>query len=166
VSAAVGKEMYRQWWFFIAALLFIVAVVERVYGIDRQSLWSDELYAVIASYKPFAGAWKMMVDDSHPPGYLSFMYATLPITGYSDFGVRLHALLFGLLWTPLVFWLTRRWFSMQAALLASAVIASAYNAVYYSQEARAYSMLMVFNILNIFVSWRFYSLRKPVNGIG
>ena len=124
MSAAVGKEMYRQWWFFIAALLFIVAVVERVYGIDRQSLWSDELYAVIASYKPFAGAWKMMVDDSHPPGYLSFMYATLPITGYSDFGVRLHALLFGLLWTPLVFWLTRRWFSMQAALLASAVIAN------------------------------------------
>ena len=150
MSAAAGKEMYRQWWFFIAALLFIVAVVERVYGIDRQSLWSDELYAVIASYKPFAGAWRMMVDDSHPPGYLSFMYATLPITGYSDFGVRLHALLFGLLWTPLVFWLTRRWFSMQAALLASAVIASAYNAVYYSQEARAYSMLMVFNILNIF----------------
>lgn len=138
-----------QWWIWVAAVLFIVAVVERVYGIDRQSLWSDELYAVIASYKPFAGAWKMMVDDSHPPGYLSFMYATLPITGYSDFGVRLHALLFGLLWMPLVFVVTRRWFSVSAALLASAVIASAYNAVYYSQEARAYSMLMVFNILNI-----------------
>lgn len=138
-----------QWWIWVAAVLFIVAVVERVYGIDRQSLWSDELYAVIASYKPFAGAWKMMVDDSHPPGYLSFMYATLPITGYSDFGVRLHALLFGLLWMPLVFVVTRRWFSVPAALLASAVTASAYNAVYYSQEARAYSMLMVFNILNI-----------------
>ncbi|MEZ5436581.1 MAG: hypothetical protein R3E67_08830 [Pseudomonadales bacterium] len=106
MSTSMANKYRGPWWIWVAAVLFIVAVVERVYGIDRQSLWSDELYAVIASYKPFAGAWKMMVDDSHPPGYLSFMYATLPITGYSDFGVRLHALIFGVLWMPLVFVLT------------------------------------------------------------
>ncbi len=149
-SACAPQSVQKiPWWVWVLALLFIVAAVERVYGIDRQSLWSDELYAVMASYKPFSGAWQMMLADSHPPGYLSFMYVILPLTGYSDFGVRLHALLFGLLWIPFVFWVCRRWFSVYAALAATAVIASAYNAVYYSQEARAYSMLIVFNLWNV-----------------
>ncbi len=130
--------------------LVVLACIERTYGIDRQSLWSDELYAVIASYKPFlGGAWKMMLSDSHPPGYLSFMYVTLPITGYSDFGVRAHALIFGILWIPLVFHLCYRWFSLPIALLVVAVVASSYNAVYYSQEARAYTMLIAFSLVNI-----------------
>lgn len=131
-------------------LLVILGSIERIYGIDRQSLWSDELYAVIASYKPhYADVWRLMLGDSHPPGYLTFMYWTLPLTGYSDFGIRLHALVFGIAWIPLVFWLGRRWFSVNTGLLAAAVIASAYNAVYYSQEARAYTMLVAFNLLNL-----------------
>ena len=131
-------------------LLLVLGSIERIYGIDRQSLWSDELYAVVASYKSsYMDVWRLMLGDSHPPGYLSFMYVTLPLTGYTDFGVRLHALVFGVVWIPLVFWFGRRWFSTNAALLAAAVVASAYNAVYYSQEARAYTMLIVFNLLNL-----------------
>ena len=145
---AVGQAVSVKW-LLALAILFLVSVIERIYGIDRQSLWSDELYAVVASYKPWLGAWRDMVADSHPPGYLTFMYFTLPWTGYSEFGVRLHALLFGLAWIPLVFVLCRRWFGVNAALIAVAVVASGYNAVYYSQEARAYSMLIAFNILNV-----------------
>ncbi|MCC7516735.1 MAG: glycosyltransferase family 39 protein, partial [Pseudomonadales bacterium] len=140
----------KTWQTGVLALLFIVAVVERVYGIDRQSLWSDELFAVTASYKPFfEGMWSRMISDSHPPGYILFMYVTLPLSGYSDFGIRFHALLFGIAWVPLVFMLARRWFSTPAALLAAALIASAYNAVYYSQEARAYTMFIAFNLWNV-----------------
>lgn len=144
-----GDAWLAPWALAILALIFIIGVVARVYGIDRQSLWGDELFAVTASYKPFPDAWQMMIKDSHPPGYLSFMWLTLPITGYSDFGVRLHALLFGVTWMPLVFLFCRRWFSLSAALIALAVTACSYTAIYYSQEARAYSMLGVFCLLNV-----------------
>ena len=33
----------------VLLLLIVLGTVERIYGIDRQSLWSDELYAVTAS---------------------------------------------------------------------------------------------------------------------
>ena len=131
-------------------MLIILGAVERIYGIDRQSLWSDELFAVMASYKSsYADVWNLMLGDSHPPGYVSFMYWTLPLTGYTDIAIRMHAFLFGILWIPLVFWLGKRWFSVNVGLLAAAVVASAYNAVYYSQEARAYTMLIVFNLINL-----------------
>ncbi len=160
--SAIKEETASKWFLPVLAFLFIVAAIERIYGIDRQSLWSDELYAVTASYKTFVDAWREnMLVDGHPPGYLSFMYFTLPITGYSDFGVRIHALLFGMAWIPLVFVFCRRWFGVSAALMATAVVASAYNAVYYSQEARSYSMLIVFNLWNLICLFEVLFSDKP-----
>lgn len=134
----------------LLVMLILLACAERIYGIDRQSLWSDELFAITASFKPtWTSLWSLLVGDSHPPGYVLFMYWTLPLSGYSDIGIRLHALLFGVLWIPLVYWVGKRWFGDWAALFAAAILVSGYNAIYYSQEARAYTMLVAFNLINI-----------------
>jgi hypothetical protein len=131
-------------------LLILLATIERIYGIDRQSLWSDELYAVMASYKHhFSKVWLLMLNDSHPPGYVTLMYYTLPWTGYTDVGIRLQSLIYGIVWIPLVYWLGRRWFSASTGLIAAALVTSSHSAIYFSQEARAYSMLVAFNLANI-----------------
>lgn len=131
-------------------LLILLASIERIYGIDRESLWTDELFAVMASYLPsFRDVWPLLINDSHPPAYVSFMYWTLPLTGYTDFGVRLHALLFGIVWIPLVYWLGKRSYSAHVGLLAAALVASSYSGIFYSQEARAYSMLVAINLIQL-----------------
>lgn len=131
-------------------LLIMLASMLRIYGIDRESLWTDELFAVMASYLPtFSDLWPILINDSHPPGYVALMYWILPLSGYSDFGVRLHALLFGIIWIPLVYWLGKRLYSMHVGIVAAAIITCSFSAIYFSQEARAYSMLVTFNLLNI-----------------
>lgn len=130
-------------------LLVILGTAERIYGIDHQSLWSDELFAVMVSHvKSFWNIWPFLLGDSHPPGYALFMYFTLPLTGYSDIGIRLHALIFGVLWLPLTYVLCRRWFSANTALLATGMLTSASAAIYFSQEARAYTILVALIIAN------------------
>lgn len=134
----------------VLVLLILLASIERIYGIDRESLWTDELFAVMASYLPsFRDVWPLLINDSHPPGYVSFMYWTLPLTGYTDFGVRLHALVFGIVWIPLVYWLGKRSYSAHVGLLAAALVASSYSGIYFSQEARAYSMLTAINLIQV-----------------
>ena len=141
----------KHYWLIALTLLIIVGSIERIYGIDRQSLWSDELYAVTASYKTsYADIWRLMLGDSHPPGYVSFMYWTLPLVGYTDVGIRLHAFVFGVLWIPLLFWFGCKRFGPIVGILAAAIIASSYNAIYYSQEARAYTMFVVAGIVNLY----------------
>jgi hypothetical protein len=131
-------------------LIILLASIERIYGIDRQSLWSDELFAVMASYvTPFTDTWSLLVNDSHPPGYVAFMYWTLPLSNFSDFEIRLHALFFGIYWIPIVFYICKRWLTPDAGLLAAALTASAYPAIYFSQEARAYTMLITFILANL-----------------
>ena len=132
------------------ALLIILASIERIYGIDRQSLWSDEVFAVMISYKHhFNNIWPLLLNDSHPPGYVTLMYWLLPWIGYSDVAIRAQALVYGIFWIPLVFWLGKRWFSASVGLLAAALVASSYSAIYFSQEARAYSMLVTFCLGNL-----------------
>ncbi len=131
------------------SLLVILGTAERIYGIDHQSLWSDELFAIMVSnVKGFWNMWPLLLGDSHPPGYVLFMYFTLPLTGYSDIGIRLHALIFGVLWLPLTYVLCRRWFSANTALLATGMLTSASAAIYFSQEARAYTILVALIIAN------------------
>lgn len=146
-SPAFDKPFFRAG----LVLTVLLAVAERVYGIDGPSLSSDEIFAVLASYiHKFDRVVDLMLKDSHPPGYVSFMYVLLRNTGdYSDFGIRLHSLVAGTLWVPLLYWMGQRWFSPRAGLLAAVMIASAYGAVYYSQEARAYALLVLFCLTNL-----------------
>lgn len=145
--------------------LIILGSIERVYGIDRQSLWSDELFAVITSYKTnLQFIWGDLINDSHPPGYVLLMYFILPLTGYSDFGIRLHALIYGILWIPLIYWLGKRWFSAAVGLLAAALVTSSYSAIYFSQEARAYSMLVAFSLGNLICYLEILFARKLHRG--
>jgi len=151
--------------YVVLVLLIILASIERIYGIDRQSLWGDELFAVLISYKyNFHNVWTMLINDSHPPGYVLMMYYMLPWIGYTDVAIRLHAFIYGILWIPLIFWLGKRWFSVNVGLLAAALITSSYSAIYFSQEARAYSMLVAFNIANLICLLEILFTEKPHRG--
>lgn len=122
--------------------LMALGVFLRWYGLDRQSLWSDELFAVVNSHKgSFLELLDVMKSDSHPPGYLTFMYYTLPLVGYSDIAIRLHSFIAGCLLLLPMYLFGRRFFSVSVGLIALTLIAVNYNAIFYSQEARCYAML-------------------------
>ena len=134
-------------------LLLVVAwgVIQRWYGIDRQGLWADELFAVANSYAPhFSHLYPTLLGDSHPPGYLSFMYFTLPWTDYSDTGIRFHAFAAGSLLLVVVYALGRRYFTSTTGLVAALLLAGNLSAIEYSQEARAYSLLMLFSWIHVY----------------
>jgi len=157
-----AEKQATKFHYALLGLLIILGSIERIYGIDRQSLWGDELYAVMASYKyHFYNIWPLLVNDSHPPLYVTLMYWILPWTGYTDVGIRSLSLLYGLLWIPLIFWLGKRWFSVNVGLLAATLVTSAYSAIYFSQEARAYSMLITFSMANLICFLEILFATKP-----
>ncbi|HQQ62146.1 MAG TPA: glycosyltransferase family 39 protein [Pseudomonadales bacterium] len=150
IPARRARPVLAPFYSVSLVLVILLGSIERIYGIDRQSLWSDELFAVMASYaNNIRDIWPLLINDSHPPGYVAFMYWTLPLSHYSDFEIRLHALFFGIYWIPIVFYIGKRWFSPEVGLLAAALTASAHPAIYYSQEARAYTMLVTFILANL-----------------
>lgn len=127
-------------------IIMLVSTIRRFYNLDTNSLWSDELWGVFACEK---GSWWAMIEnliqtDSHPPGYQTLLYWWMQIFGNSDFSIRAPSAIAGLLAIAWTFELGRRHFSAITGLIAAAFLAGSYQAIYYSQEARAYAFLMCF----------------------
>jgi len=135
---------------YLLALIVILAVFFRLHGIERQSLWIDELYAISLSFKPhFHDIFFYLLEDSHPPGYVSFMYFYTKAFYQSELMIRMHSLLAGVGLVYVTYLVAVRNFSSTAGLFAAALVCVSYRAIYYSQEARAYSMLAVACLISL-----------------
>lgn len=122
----------------LVVFILLVAVVSRFYGLDRLSLWSDELWVVMAST---AGSLADVLanvysNDNHPPGYYLLSRWTQQLFGTSDFAIRLPSALAGVLLVYSVWHIGKQHLSVTAAVVAAALAAGSYPLVYYSQEAR------------------------------
>lgn len=134
----------------IALLLF--ALVLRLINLN-QSLWLDEAVQAITSAGPLSGLWSELIGDFHPPLYHLFMWVWVHLFGNSEISMRLPSVLFGagtvyfgykialvisdklsaISTTKLT---TDRWLPITAIFL----FATSPYLIYYSQEARMYSM--------------------------
>lgn len=132
--------------FYLLWAILLVAAISRFYGLDRLSLWEDELWVVMDSTQ--GSLWQMLqtvyYQDNHPPGlYLMSRYSQY-ILGTSDAAIRLPFAIAGVLLVGLTWKVGSRFFSGEAGLVAAAVVAGSYQAIYYSQEARANILVALF----------------------
>jgi mannosyltransferase len=130
----------------VTALLAItlLAGVLRVHNLGRDSLWEDEAASVLYTHLPVHVLLIHNVDPGNPPGYRLLLKGWIAICGTSEFAVRLPSALLGTATVPLVgllaWLLTRR---TAAALAAALLLALSPHHVYYSQEARAYALVVL-----------------------
>lgn len=134
-------------------LLLCIATACRMYAVDDASLWADELWGVDACSQ---GSWWSMIHnliykDSHPPGYQSMLYVWMKVFGDSDLAVRMPSVIAGVAAVAALYRLGMAYFSPVTAILAALLLAVSHNAIYYSQEARAYIFLLLFAILHYHV---------------
>ena len=132
----------------LLALCLLAASLWRYYGIDRLGLWADELWVVMQAPQGTLNellVW-IRLHDNHPPGYYLLSRWSQSLLGASDFAIRLPSLLAGI---ALVFftWIAgRKHYSAEAALIAVALVAGSWPAIYYSQEARPNILCALFSL--------------------
>lgn len=130
-------------------LILILGSLLRFYGLENQSLWNDELESWrISSYDNlFAVIKKGVRYDVHPPGYYVLLYYVEKYIGVSESVLRFPSAVSGILSIFIIFLVGLRLYSYKEGLIASALMAVLWCPIYYSQEARANSMLLLFILL-------------------
>jgi mannosyltransferase len=133
----------------ILLFLMIVGGFLRFYQLSFQSLWSDEISTWYRTRYPTPAAVISLgaSPDSHPPGYHLLMYFVLHGLGANEFTLRLPSAIAGILCIPAMFALGRVFYSTEVGLYAAALTTVLWCTVYYSQEGRANSLLVLFAIL-------------------
>jgi uncharacterized membrane protein len=135
---------------FLAFLLRIISL--------NQSLWLDEATSALLAAK---GNFKFFVPyDFHPPLYYYLLFAWSKIFGLSEISLRLPSVLLGV---GSVYLLYKSAFSLvgrTSAILAAIFLAISPLHIYYSQEARMYS-LATFAVLLLFYSTNHILQKNP-----
>lgn len=132
-------------------IILIAASALRLYKLDYQSLWLDELFSVTQANPnhSFAEIFAILkADDPHPPLYYYCLKICFTIFGYSSFTARLFSAVIGIAGIVALYSFTKELMNKRAALIACVLITINSFHLLYSQEARMYSLLFLTTILS------------------
>lgn len=140
--------------------LFVLGLALRLYGLGARGFWLDESLGAgaVALRGPLDVISWVQADDQMPLPYL-LEWAVGHVSS-GDAALRLPAALAGALCVPAVYALVRILAGRQSALLAGLLMALWPFAVYYSQEARSYSLFMLAVALQFLAATRIRSGRR------
>ena len=134
----MAKGTRNKTWIFLL-LILLLGLLVRLWHLDSQDLWLDEALSIHDTKRPAFLIVSYM--DTTPPLYNLLLHFWIVLGGMSVWWVRLFSVLFGVGVIFLAYLLAQRLFDKKTGLIAACLIACAPVFIYYSQEARAYSLL-------------------------
>ncbi len=140
-------------------ILVIGAFLLRVYQIDKQELWLDEALSFYTTLGEL-DIGRILLNEQTPPLYELLLRGWVAMAGTSERSLRLLSALFGTLFIPAVIWTGSVIFNRQVGLWAGGFAAIAPIHIYYSQEARTYTLLVLLLMLSTGLLWRAISLQR------
>ena len=134
---------------FIA--ICFIGLFLRVFYISHQSIWIDEIASVIsAKQATLTEVIKTsFITERIPPLYPMFLHFWIRVFGPLEFSIRIPSAIFGFLTIPIIFILSKSLFDNKVAVLSSLFLAISPFHIWYSQEARCFTMMLFLNLLSI-----------------
>ena len=126
-------------------LILALATGTRLFGLTFQSLRFDEHFSRSTSsiHSLLEAIHRGAVADLHPPGYCVFLHFIIEAFGDAEWTIRFPSAIAGVLGVYFVYRLGRELFSARIGLTSAALCAVAEQPVQFSQDARAYSLMML-----------------------
>ena len=132
--------------------LCLLAFGLRVARLDFHPIWFDEDLAYQRATATLAVSLASMAGS---PLYYILLRGWVQVAGASLFALRYFSVLWGTLTIPLIYQVTRRWLGGQIALATTLIAVFAPFYIYYSQEARTYSLTLALMLISMvaFLRW-------------
>jgi len=135
-------QTQRQLWRRLSIILILwLTFATRVYRLDHQSFWNDEGNSARLSERSLDLIIEGTASDVHPPLYYLILAGARPFIGATEFSLRFISVLAGLLTVASASAIGRALGNRQIALWVGLFTAVSPPLIYYSQEARMYSLL-------------------------
>jgi uncharacterized membrane protein len=179
--AAVPADANARWpgpkppgrYLWILGLILLAAAGLRLYHLESQSLWLDELYSLASSAARYPdisplredqiiqpsprftslstarswwSIWTGMRQGTHPPLYIAVLRPWREVFGQSDAAARWLSVVTALIAIGLIFDAGRTLYGIPAGLWSAALMAVAWPQLQYAREARPYALLLMLGL--------------------
>jgi mannosyltransferase len=136
-----GKLTDRWLQFGLVITLGLFSALIRIYHIESQSLWFDEIFTVLITRLSLMESLVILIGDGVHPPLFYFLQRPISLLGESHLLVRLPAFIYGVFSVVLFYIITDKWIGRKCAVLAAIFLALSPFHVWYSQDARMYTLL-------------------------
>ena len=143
--------MTRRPELLLVAGLTVAGAALRFSTLDLQSFWHDEAVTVGRVLDPslFTTLDRVPSSEATPPLYYALAWCWTKLFGSGEVGIRSLSALAGTATIPVAWWAGRELVSRAAGVAAAALVAFSPYMVWYSQEARAYALLVLLCALSL-----------------
>ena len=140
IQSLITKSRYIQ----ILIVLTVIGLFLRLYNLGYNSLWLDEATTYSFSVKSFAEIWQITANGEFNPPLFYWVEHVMLMLGNNEFILRFIPALLGVLTIPLFYMIGKEFLDRNAGIIAAAACTVSPFLIYYSQEARAYMMMLFF----------------------
>jgi asparagine N-glycosylation enzyme membrane subunit Stt3 len=135
----------KQWAGLFLATIILFGFAIRFYHLTWQCLNVDELVTQGAAAQSSAWiiTWSLYSDYNPPLYYLIAHWSGLLTGSWDTFAIRIPAVLFGVLAIPVIYLIGKELKNETLGLLIATMVSFMFPFYYYSQNARAYSLVML-----------------------
>jgi 4-amino-4-deoxy-L-arabinose transferase-like glycosyltransferase len=140
IKSLVAASRYIQALIVITVIGFFL----RFYNLGYNSLWLDEASTYSISVKSFAEIWQVTAAGEFNPPLFYWVEHVMLMLGNNEIILRFIPALLGVLTIPLFYVIGKEFLDQNTGIIAAAACAMSPFLIYYSQEARAYSMMLFF----------------------
>jgi len=146
------KGFCKNYYLISLVILVILGFYLRFTGIFKpEGLWTDEMVSYNFAHQsfPFGILDILYHKEFQPPFWYLFLHIWMKVFGEGDFWLRFSSLIFGVSLIPVMYLVGKEYSSRLTGLIAAIITAINSMLIYYSQEVRLYSMLVLFGALSI-----------------
>jgi uncharacterized membrane protein len=136
----VRQSRYLQ----VLLLLLILGAILRLFQLGSASLWLDEATTLGSARRSLLEIWNYLSMSEFTPPLFFWMEHAMLTFGDSETVLRLVPAIFGIITIPVFYLIGVELLDRKAGILAAALLTFSPFAIFYSQEARAYSTMLFF----------------------
>ena len=156
------KPLYQ---YAILAVIILLAAVMRFYKLGLWSMWIDEIYTINRAqihYNNPIEVIQSLPNTLWLPFSVILTKFFLSILGTNEWSARLASTIIGIVSVPILYLITRKFFGVWAALVSSLLLAISPWHVFWSQNARFYTALLLLYALTAFLFYLAIERNRPV----
>jgi len=146
----------------LMVLLTLIAYGLRIYHLDFQSLWRDEVDSIQFALRDLPS---LLINFKTPgengPLYYLALHFWVNMTGISAFAVRFFSLLFSVILVPVLYVLGCRLLGITGGMIAAILTALSPFYIWYAREAKMYSLLVLTTVLSMYFYLRSIQENRP-----
>ncbi len=140
IKSVVVNSRYAQSLIILTILGFFL----RFYNLGFNSLWLDEASTNTFAVMSIPDIWKATAGGEFNPPLFYWIEHVMLMFGNNEVVLRFVPALLGVLTIPLIYFAGKEFMDRNVGIIAAAAFAFSPFLIFYSQEARAYSMMLFF----------------------